>query len=288
LASNCVVSITGAVETDYNVTNTAIIVISANQFTFPILNAPASPATGSPIATSTHVAVPMTSNGTGSTENQVFDTELDFQTPIGGLNATTNVDFGAIGGGTDQEDTEVFRERYLDTLRNPVANFNVADIRRTAKKVAGVTRVFVLENTPAVGEAEIYFMRDGDDGDGIPDASEIAAVNTVIQAIRPATSIAADVVVAGPTPLAEAYTFSAMSPNTPGMQLAVNAALDQFYGEKVTMGADITIEDYQGAIANSVDAATGDPILSFNLTTPTADLTIAATSIGTKGTVTFP
>jgi hypothetical protein len=71
------------------------------------------------------------------------------------------------------------------------------------------------------------------------------------------------------------------------MRVGINAALDQFYAEKASLGVAITTEDYAGAIANAVDLVTGNPIISFDLSTPTTDLSIGALSIGTKGVVSF-
>lgn len=65
------------------------------------------------------------------------------QSPEVDVNDTLNVDFGAVGGGTDEETTEEFIARYNDRIQNPVAHFNDSDIIDKAKEVAGVTRVFV-------------------------------------------------------------------------------------------------------------------------------------------------
>ena len=287
-ASNVTISVTTATQTEYNVAvGTLITVVSANQFTYPITGTPVSPATGSPTVNYSSAIIPVKSNELGISQNQILDTVLSLQVPIAGVITKVSVDFGTLGGGTEQEEIEVFRARYLDTLRNPVAHFNVSDIIKTAKGVNGVTRVFVRENTPLVGQCEVYFMRDNDVGNGVPSPANVATVNNAIQLIRPATTVAADVAVAGPTPVVTPYDFASISPDTPGMRVAINAALDQFYAAKATMGVAITKEDYSGAIANASDIDTGVSLLSFDLTTPTIDIPVAVTSIGVKGAVTF-
>jgi len=287
LASNVTIQVTGSAVPAYNVpVGTVILVTGGSTFTYPITGTPIV-STGAPLVTYTSAVIPVTSNELGESQNQSFDTSFELQVPLAGVSTSVNADFGGLGGATDQEAIELFRSRYIDNLRNPVAHFNASDIRNTAKSVAGVTRVFVLENNPQAGTCRIFFMRDNDEGNGIPSIAEVAEVDLVIQAIRPATTIAGDVLVDGPNPLAQDYTFSAISPDTPGMRVAIGTALDQFYSEKASLGVNITNEDYTGAIANSVDLVTGRPIISFNLTLPTADLAVGALSIGTKGDVTF-
>ena len=145
LASNVTVDISGAVETDYNVASSAIIVTGLDTFTFEVAGSPTTPATGTILADYTSAIVPVESDGFGDDQNLTADTAATIQSPISGLDNDLRVDYGAVEGGTDQESIASLRDRYLERIRNPVAHFNKNDIIEKAKEVAGVTRVFVDE-----------------------------------------------------------------------------------------------------------------------------------------------
>ena len=99
-----------------------------------------------PISTSfTSASVPIQSDEFGEDQNLSSGSVLTLQSPIAGVDNTLFVDFGEIGGGTDQELDPSLRSRMLDRIQNPVAHFNASDIIAQAKTVAGVTRVFVNE-----------------------------------------------------------------------------------------------------------------------------------------------
>ena len=155
LASAVPVTVSGAVETEYNVSAAAITVTGLNTFTYAVTGAPATPATGTILAAFTSTSIPIVSSGFGDSTNLSLDAPLSLQSPIVNVNDTLSVDFGAIGGGTDEETNEAFKLRYLDRIQNPVAHFNVADITDKAKEVAGVTRVFVDQAGTEIGSVGI-------------------------------------------------------------------------------------------------------------------------------------
>lgn len=287
LANNVPVTIIGANEPEYNVTDTAIQVTALNQFTYQVAGTPASPATGTITASHTSIPVPITAQTFGVDTNQVDGTELDLQSPISGVDSSATVDFGEIGGGTDQETDAAMRTRMLDRIQNPVAQFNVAQIVATAKTVAGVTRVFVEEITPGVGQVTIYFMRDNDDNP-IPSAAEVAAVDAVIQAIRPANTDEADVIVSAPTAVSTNFTFTSLSPDTSTMRDAISANLEQFFDENTEVGTNVDQDAYRSAIYNTVDPITGDVMQSFVLSAPSGDIVITSGQIATLGNITYP
>lgn len=287
LASNVPVTISGANEAEYNVSNATIQVTGTDTFTYTVSGAPASPATGTIVADATFASVPVTSDGFGAENNQLLDTILSLQSPIAGVDNDAQVDFSEIAGGTDQETDIDLRTRLLFRIQNPIAHFNVAEISAKAKEVNGVTRVFVQEVTPAVGRVTIYFMRDNDT-DPIPTAPEVATVKSKILEIKPANTADSDVIVSAPTAVATNYTFTALSPNTTSMQAAITANLQQFYAENTSIGVNIPDELYIAAIANTVDTETGDTVQSFTLSTPTGDIAVSSGQIGTLGTITYP
>jgi uncharacterized phage protein gp47/JayE len=287
LASGVAVTIAGAVQTEYNVAGVIITVTGENSFTYPVSGAPATPATGTITAsfTATHAAVEAVALGAAG--NQDAATELTIQTPIAGVDNTALVTYGTLAGGADSESDEALRSRFLSRLQNPVAQFNEAAITAAAKEVAGVTRVFVQEITPAVGQVTIYFMRDNE-SPAIPSGAEVTDVRDKLLTILPANTDPSDMIVAAPTAVATAFTFTAVSPDTATMRAAIEASLAQLFGENLGVGDDLTADAYRSVIYNTVDTTTGQRVTSFTLSTPTGDIAISNSQIATLGAVTWP
>lgn len=142
LSSFVPVTISGAVPSDYNLTDTEIVVTSLNTFTYEVAGSPSTPATGTILAAFTAVNVSVESVDFGIETNLNGDSPVKLQSPIVNVDDTLYVTFGAVGGGADAETTEDYKTRYLDKIRNPVAHFNASDIIAKAKEITGVTRVF--------------------------------------------------------------------------------------------------------------------------------------------------
>lgn len=155
LANNVQVTIAGAGQTEYNVSNTTITVTGSNTFTFAVSGTPVSPATGTITAAYTAASLPVTSDAFGAETNLVSGSELRLQSPIIGIDDTAVVDYGEIGGGTAEEDDESLRSRMLDRIQNPVAHFSEFDIIDKAKEVPGVTRVFVNQGGDALVDGSV-------------------------------------------------------------------------------------------------------------------------------------
>jgi uncharacterized phage protein gp47/JayE len=286
LGSGVAVTIAGADQSEYNVTED-ITVNGLASFTYPVSGTPVTPATGTITASFTTAYATVDALTLGEAGNQSAGAELTIQTPIAGVDNTAYVTFGELGGGTDAESDDDLRARFLSRLQNPVAQFNAASIEAKAKEVAGVTRVFVQEITPAVGQVTVYFMRDNETP-AIPSGSEVTAVRDKLLEILPANTDPADLFVAAPTAVANNFVFTAVSPNTATMRQAVQDSLDQLFGEELDVGEDLSEDAYRSAIYNTVDTATGDRLASFTLTSPSGDISISDSQIATKGTVTWP
>lgn len=143
LSSFVPVTISGADQSEYNVTDTEIVVTGLNSFTYEITGTPVTPGTGTIVAAFTTANVDVESVDFGATTNLDLDTAVTLQSPIVNVDNTLYVTFGAIGGGTDQETIDEYKNRYLDRIRNPIAQFNPAAIEFVAKQINGVTRVFI-------------------------------------------------------------------------------------------------------------------------------------------------
>lgn len=286
LANNVSPTITGASNAEYNGTF-AITVTAADQFEYTIIGTPPDEPGASALASFTIASVTVQSDDFGAAANLDAGVELRLQSPLVGVDDTLAVDFDAVGGGADQESLDDLRTRLLERIQNPVALFNVAAITEKAREVAGVTRVFVQEVTPAVGQVTIYFMRDNDNPP-IPDGSEVAAVKSAILEIKPANTADADVIVLAPSAVPIPFTFSTLSPDTATMRAAITANLEQFFAESVAVGSNVTEDAYRAAIYSTVDTETGAANPVFSLSTPIGDVAVAAGEIGTLGAIIYP
>jgi len=283
LASGISVVISGADQSEYNGTFT-ITVTGSDEFTYTVTGSPTTPATGTIVVDFTTSSIEIQSNDTGLDQNQLSGVGLTVDTAVPGMDDTAFVQFDEIGGGTDVESNEDLRSRILDAYQNPFSLFNVAAIERQAKLVPGVTRVFVEKATPAVGQVTIYFTRDND-LTIIPSPSEVAAVFDEIVEIAPAHVAESDIIVSAPTGVVVDFTFSFITPSTPTMLTAVTNSLKQLFLEKITVGVDIKKIEYDCAINDTIDTATGDVLTDFSLSAPLADITINPGEIGILGTV---
>ena len=364
LASNVPVTIAGATQTEYNLTDAVITITGLATFTYQVEGSPVT-ATGTITAAFTSASVPVISITFGILTNLTLNAPLTLQSPISGVDDVMNTDFSAIGGGTDIETDALFKARYLDRIQNPVAHFNINDIVTKAKEVAGVTRVFVEEagdilsssvsitsitrngqvataiatahgledhmsitvtgatqaeynvtdqrilvvdadtfiyivtgspvtatggpvfaSSIALGVVQVYFTRDNDIS-SIPSASEVVAVKSKLNEIRPANTSEDNMIVSAPTALSIDFTFTVLAPNTATMQAAIEANLQQFFEEATTVGEDIDEDAYRSAIKNTVDTQTGDTVTDFDVSTPTGDVVVSDGELAVLGVITI-
>ncbi len=154
LANGVSVIVAGASNSEYNVT--AVITVTASDaFEYQIIGSPPDEIGTSATASFTTASVPVQSEDFGASVNLDAGTKLTLQSPIIGVDDTLTVDFGAVGGGTDQESEDSLRARMLDRIQNPVAHFNSAAIISKTKEVSGVTRVFVQEAGFTIGTVSV-------------------------------------------------------------------------------------------------------------------------------------
>ena len=284
-ATGDTVVIAGAVETEYN-GSVVITVTSTTTFTYTVSGAPSTPATGTITASLDSATVPVESVDVGADTNQGSGSTLSFSSPIAGVDSTAYVQFGEIAGGTDLETDDDLRARIIERYSNPVSFFNVNNIEKKAEEVSGVTRVWVEEITPAVGQVTVYFVRDND-ASIIPSAAEVTEVNNKLLEIKPAHMDPADLIVSAPTAVPVNFTFSSITPNTTTMQAAIINSLTAFFQDDTVVGADITEAAFDSAVYQTVDLTTGQRLTDFTITIPASTVTIATGEIGTLGSVTF-
>lgn len=280
LATGMQVTISGAVQTQYN-GNFTIVVTSTTEFTYTVTGDPATPATGSPVVSYTGALLSVQSVDFGESANQVSGESLTIVTPLAGLSNNAIVTFAGIGGGTDIESFEGLRKRYIYRYQNPHALFNEAEVTTEAKKVPGVTRVWIQRATPIAGKATVYFVRDNDE-DIIPTPSEVKDVKDKLVALLPIEMTAERLFVFAPTPHIVDFNLSALEPNTTAMREAIKSSLEAFFRDNTNISENIKEDGYRAAIYQTIDA-TGAKVKSFTLSSPTGDITIAAGELGIFG-----
>ncbi len=145
------VTVAGAVEIDYNGAQ-SITVIDDTTFSYTIATSPTTPATGTITSAADMASLTVESVAFGQANNLASGTQLTFTSPIAGVDDTAIVQSGEVAGGTDLEGSEDLRTRIIDVYQNPIAHFNENDIINQAKKVAGVTRVFVFAAGETFGD----------------------------------------------------------------------------------------------------------------------------------------
>jgi len=288
LGTNVRITVLGANEVEFNVVDAPILaIVDEDTIQYNVSGAPSWPATGIITLEFEDAVLSLESVEAGSDQDQPFDAALKFESPIVGFDDVVRVDFAELGGGADREGDAALRARLLERIQNPIAHFNVAEIVALAKTIPGVTRVFVFEITPQVGQVTIYFTRDNDD-DPIPSGAEVDAVYQLLLTILPANSDEDDLIVLAPSPVFVDFTFTALSPNTASMKTTIVENLRQLFAERVDVSVPIVQDAYRSAIFNTVDVETGDEVNSFTLSTPTGTVAIAAGELGVLGNVIFP
>lgn len=156
LSNNVTPTISGADQTEYNVTDAEINVTDAFTFTYSISGTPVTPATGTIIATFTSsLSGLVESVESGAAFNLDPEQTLSLGSAIAGIDNTVGIAEPGFTGGTDVEDAESLRTRMLDKIQNPVAHFNASDITEISKTVAGVTRVFIDEPGDPIGTSTL-------------------------------------------------------------------------------------------------------------------------------------
>jgi uncharacterized phage protein gp47/JayE len=291
LASNIVIdSITGANESEYNVTNTPIIVTATNQFTYNINTTPTTPATGSILVNFTTASVNIEALENGDNYNAISGSQFSLVSPIAGVDSNAYAQYTTISGGLDIESDDNYRKRILERTSNFAAPFSEAGLPSFIKENnAGVTRVWVDRAIPAPGSTTIYFTRDSDINQ-IPNTTQADAVKATITnvdtGILPANMSTSSLFVSGPTAITIDFIFATLAPNTTDMQTAITNNLRDYFRNDTVVALDVTLDNLKRIIGNTIDSNGNVP--TFTLTTPAADVVISAGELGILGTIIYP
>jgi uncharacterized phage protein gp47/JayE len=224
---------------------------------------------------------------TAGADTQLFNGDaLAIETQIAGLSSNAYTMFSDISGGTNDETYEEWKERVVYRYQHPITYFNVANITTVAKSIEGVTRVWVQECTPDVGQVTVYFCRDND-VDIIPDATEIQQVKNAVDAMRTVKDDPADIFVYAPTKVAVDITFSSITPDTPTMRTAIINSIRQMFTNNIDLGTSVSLDKLKSAIQYSFDLESGKQLDTYTLTAPSTDIAVTSGQLAVMGTVTF-
>lgn len=204
---------------------------------------------------------------------------LALGSPIAGVTSNVTVTSDGLVGGTDQEADAGLRTRYLARVQAAPQGGSAADYITWAMSVDGVTRAWVFPAELGPGTVTVRFVRDND-GTGtaiIPDSGEVAAVQAVIDTLRPVT---ATPTVAAPIADAVAFTMH-LANDTADARAEVIAELTDLIARRGAPGATILLSEIRTAIGVAVSPD------DFALAAPTADSTHATGHLPIMDTVTF-
>lgn len=209
-------------------------------------------------------------------ENSNTDNGVLFQlvSPVVGVENEAEVT-ATVTSGVDEEDIELYRDRVLQRIANPPQGGASADYVRWALEVPGVTRAFPFPLHLGIGTMGLSFVRDGDTPSIIPDAGEVATVQSYIDARRPIT---VDFTAFAPVALAVNFTIDLLSNDTAEIRAAVIAELTDLFAREASPGGTILISHIREAI--SIAAGETDHILTApvaNVVAPTGQLPIIGT-----------
>lgn len=222
------------------------------------------------------VTVAVTAPIAGAAGNALAGVSLSMSSPIAGVNSTATVATGGLTQGADQEDDVALRARLIARIQQPPQGGADYDYVTWALEVAGVTRAWVYPQELGLGTVTVRFVRD-DDASIIPDAGEVTAVQTYIDARRPVT---AAVTVVAPVAVPLAFTI-AVTPNTQVVKDAVTTELTDLLRREAEPGGTILLSHIREAIS----IAAGET--NYTMTAPVADVLHTTGQMATLGTITW-
>mgnify|MGYP000904656875 CR=1 FL=1 len=284
MATGLSVTISGAIQGEWNQAWTPITVTGEKSFTFAVPFGISTPATGPIIATHISASADVTCSVATVDGNQIGGTELRMQSTEVGIDDTAVVQFGGLIGGSNDESVEDWQDRVIDRWRNPQTPFNPATIADTVRSIVGNTRVWVHRAYPAAGEVTVYFVRDNETSI-IPTAEDESNTLAAVVAISPGNTAEEDIHVSGPIPALIDITVANIVPNTRTMRQAIESSIDSFFKSEVEEGQDFSVDRLKAAMYRSYDFVRGENIESFLLEAPVNDSQIERGYMAIKGTV---
>ena len=298
LATGLTVTISNAVQTDYNGTF-VITVLDSNTFQYELIAGSLTTDAGdySSIYASLNIECltsgQVTNIGAGGT----------LQINVVDIDDTAYAQTDGIAGGTDLEDIEDYRVRSGEAQNLTPGIATESSEVFSAKKIAGNTRIFVVRGSttpegtpgipgyiPALGQTVIYVLRDND----ISITPSQAILNETKQqllddGIWPTLTSVDNLYLFAAILVQQNFELQDLVPNTVSMQNAVRNRLVDFFRDNAEVGNPtftIQLVDIKTFLKTITDA-TGARLSSVTVNTPTSDLVAVSGEIYIRGTVTF-
>lgn len=187
----------------------------------------------------------------------------------------------SLAGGADTESMARFKARFAERKARPPAGGNDHDYIAWAKQAhPDITRVWVIRNGNGPGTVRVLVMCDGL-ANPVPTAPILDAVFDYIDRpdVRPAGL--KGFTVEAPALLSQAIAFTSLSPNTPAVQAAVQAELDDVFAREADLGETM----YLHRIREAISSATGLVDYAIDLA---SNIVPTATQLPALGAVTWP
>jgi uncharacterized phage protein gp47/JayE len=207
--------------------------------------------------------------------NRAAGQGLTLVSPVVGVQARATA--GELSGGADVETDDALRARLLARIQQPPHGGASYDYTAWALEVSGVTRAWVYPAELGLGTVTVRFVRDLD-ATMIPDAGEVAAVQTYIDARRPVT---AQVTVVAPAAVPINFQIQGLAPSNATVQSAVQAELQDLLVREALPGGTILLSHLRAAIS----AAAGET--DYVLVAPSANVTNTIGNMSTMGSITW-
>lgn len=220
--------------------------------------------------------VAVTAKVAGAAGNTLAAVALTLVSPVAGVTSRAVVAAGGLVAGSDAEAQDDFRARCLAAWKQAAHGGASFDYVAWALQVAGVTRAWVKAGLYGVGTLAVLFVRD-DDASLIPDAGEVAAVQSYLDSVRPVT---AQVTALAPTAKPVSFTI-AVTPGTAAVKAAVEAELRDLIRRDAAPGETLLISRIREAISRA--AGESDHVL----TAPAGNVTTTAIEMCTFGAITW-
>ncbi len=128
--------------------------------------------------------IPIYSMQAGNNYNLKPFTKLNLISPIKNVNFDVILNHNGTFGGSDLEDLELWRQRFLLRLRNPPCAGNKKDYENWALELPEVTRAWCLPNFPTLGTVGLTYVKDNNENI-LPNKEEIEKNKSIILAKMP-------------------------------------------------------------------------------------------------------
>jgi len=220
---------------------------------------------------STPTNVDITALTAGAT-GLVIGSQLSLQTGISGISGVGTIT--AITDGVEEESDDLLRARVLDRIQQPPMGGDAQDYVDWIKATPGVavTRAWCSPNEMGPGTVSVRFMCDDliNQIVGFPNSTQIAAVQTYLDTVRPVTL--KDRFVLAPIPEPINFGISNLSPDTVSIRNAIAQSVAQMLFSKASPAYAINgIEQeattiYQSWVSEAIMSVAGVETFTLNMT----------------------